>query len=115
MVKKIRGPEKTHPGCKVRHDVHTGASYLTQYQYTKKAIEKFFDPDLKPCDTPFYSNVILGKTMNSTTDEEKAEKSKIPYRVGVGTLLWQFLGIRPDISYAVLQVAQYNNCYEMEE
>jgi hypothetical protein len=31
--------------CEVKHEVETGTLYLTQYQYTKKAIEKFFGPD----------------------------------------------------------------------
>ena len=101
-------------GCEVKHDVNTGVSYLTQYQYTKKAIEKFFGPDLKPCDTPADSNVTLSKSMSPTTEEEKAEMSKIPYREAVGTLLWLSLGTRPDISYAVSQVARYNDCYGME-
>jgi len=37
--------------CEVKHDVHTGDSYLTQYQYTKKAIEKFFGSESTLCDT----------------------------------------------------------------
>ena len=101
-------------GCEVKHDVNTGVSYLTQYQYTKKAIEKFFGADLKPCDTPADSNVILSKSMSPTTNEEKAEMAKIPYREAVGTLLWLSLGTRPDISYAVSQVARYNDCYGIE-
>ena len=101
-------------GCEVQHDVHSGETYLTQYQYTKKAIEKFFGPDLKPSDTPADSTVILSRNMSPTTEEEKAEMSKIPYREAVGTLLWLSLGTRPDISYAVSQVARYNDCYGME-
>ena len=101
-------------GCEVQHDVHSGESYLTQYQYTKKAIEKFFGPDLKPSDTPADSTVTLSRNMSPTTEAEKAEMSKIPYREAVGTLLWLSLGTRPDISYAVSQVARYNDCYGME-
>ena len=66
-------------GCRVQHDVHTGVSYLTQYQYTKKAIEKFFGPYLKPSDTPADNTAMLSKSMSPTTDPEKAEMSKIPY------------------------------------
>jgi hypothetical protein len=40
--------------------------------------------------------------------------AKIPYREAVGTLLWLSLGTRPDICYAVSQVAKFNNCYGPE-
>jgi len=60
-------------GCKVKHEEETGISYLTQFQYTKKAIEKFFGPDLKPCDTPVDVNVILSKSMSSKTEEDRAK------------------------------------------
>jgi len=46
-------------GCEVKQDVYSGVSYLTQYQHTKKAIEKFFGNDLNPCDTLFDGNKIL--------------------------------------------------------
>ena len=44
--------------------------------------------------------------MSPTTEAEKAEMPEIPYREAVGTLLWLSLGTRPDISYAVSQVAK---------
>ena len=50
---------------------------------------------------------------NSRTGK-KTEVSKLPYREAVGTLLWLSLGTRPDISYAVAQVAKYNDCYGMQ-
>ena len=57
-------------GCEVKHEESTGTSYLTQFQYAKKAVEKFFGTDLKPSDTPFDPNVILSKSMSPSTDEE---------------------------------------------
>ena len=38
-------------GCEVRHDEDTGTTYVSQYQFTKSAIEKYFPEDLRECDT----------------------------------------------------------------
>jgi len=59
----------------IKQELHSGISYLTQYQYTKKAIENFFGDDLKQCDTPFDSSTILSKSMSPNTIEEN-KKSK---------------------------------------
>jgi len=75
-------------------------------------IEKFFGNDLKQCDNPF--GRLLSKSMSPNTIEEKVEMQKIPYRNAVGTLLWLSLGTRPGVSYAVSQVARYNDCYGKE-
>jgi len=66
-------------GCEIKHELHSGTSYLTQYQYTKKAIEKFFGNDLKPCDTPFDSSIILSKSMSPNVIEENEEMQKTPF------------------------------------
>jgi len=92
-------------GCEVKYDVYTGVSYLTQYQYTKKAIEKFFGSEVTPCDTPSGVNITLSRNMSPTNEDEKAEMTDIPYKESVGTLLWSSLCTSPDISYAVSQVA----------
>jgi hypothetical protein len=52
--------------------------------------------------------------MSPQTPEERGEMAKIPYREAVGTLLWLSLGTRPDICYAVAQVAKFNDCYGPE-
>ena len=101
-------------GCEARHNEETGTTYLSQYQFTKSACDMFFPNDLSPCDTPFDSTVVLSKSMSPQSPAEKGEMSNIPYREAVGTLLWLSLGTRPDICYAVSQVAKYNDCYGRE-
>jgi len=71
-------------GCEVKHEEETGTSYLTQFQYIKKAIEKFFGPDLKPCETPADVNVILSRSMSPKPEEDNAKVKSIPYREAVG-------------------------------
>jgi len=74
-------------GCEVKHEEETRTSYLTKFQYTKKTIEKFFGPDLKPCERPADVNVILSKSMSPKTEKDKAKVNNIPYREAIGTLL----------------------------
>ena len=101
-------------GCEARHDEDTGTTYLSQYQFTKSAIEKFFPEDLRECDTPCDPAVTLSRSMTPLVPSETGERAIVPYREAVGTLLWLSLGTRPDICYAVSQVAKYNDCYGIE-
>ena len=104
-------------GCEARHDEETGTTYLSQHQFTKAAIEKFFPKaksPLSPIESPCDVNVTLSRPTTEPTSEERGELSKIPYREAVGTLLWLSLGTRPDICYAVAQVAKFNDCYRFE-
>ena len=43
----------------------------------------------------------LTKEMSPTTDQQKLEMTKIPYRQVVGSLLWLVTGSRVDIAFAV--------------
>ena len=61
------------------NDFHTGTSYLKLDQYTKKATEKSFSDEQKPCDTPFDINTILSK-------EYKSNYSRRNSRDGENTL-----------------------------
>ena len=101
-------------GCEARHDEDTGVTYLSQYQFTKAAIEKFFPGELRECDTPCDPSVTLSRSMGPQSPEERGEIVGVPYREAVGTLLWLSLGTRPDICYAVSQVAKFNDCYGKE-
>jgi hypothetical protein len=101
-------------GCEAQHNESNGETYLSQYQFTKKAIERFLSDDQTPIDTPSDPNVTLSKSMSPQSDEEVNEMKNIPYRQAVGTLLWLSLGTRPDICYAVSQVAKFNDCFGRE-
>ena len=95
-------------GCEVNHDEETGTTFLSQYQFTKTAVEKFLPEHSGVLDTPCDPSVNLSKTMCPQSAQERGEMESVPYRQAVGTLLWLSLGTRPDISYAVSQVAKYN-------
>jgi len=101
-------------GCEAKHNEETGETYLSQYQYAKSAVEKFLPEEMLKIDTPCDPSVILSKNMSPKSPEEAREMEGVPYREAVGTLLWLSLGTRPDICYAVSQVAKFNDCYGAE-
>ena len=101
-------------GCEAKHDEDTGVTYLSQVQYAKKAVAKFLPEDQSSIDTPCDPSITLSKSMCPNTQEERDEMANVPYRQAVGTLLWLSLGTRPDICYAVSQVAKFNDCFGRE-
>ena len=67
------------------------------------------------------SEETLSKEMSPTTDQQKIQMAKIPYRQVVGSLLWVVTGSRVDIAFAVTCCAKYSinpgwligtRCYE---
>ena len=47
--------------------------------------------------------------MSPKTDEEREAMKRVPYREAVGSLLFSATTTRPDIAFAVNQVAQYSS------
>ena len=54
-------------------------------------------------------NTCLSKANAYIYDSEEDYVSKLPYKKLVGVLLWCSLIFCPDLSYAVNQVAKFNN------
>ena len=52
-------------------------------------------------------NTRLTKDQCSSTDEEKAQMSKIPYREAIGSLMWATVAPQPDIAFAVSFLSQF--------
>ena len=53
-------------------------------------------------------DTVLSVADSPTTDEDRENMLKFPYRQAVGSLIWLASGTRPDIAYAVSQVARFN-------
>ena len=80
---------------------------LSQQAYITDMLEKFEMTNCKPVDTPMESRVKLSKSMVPTSSQGRIEMERIPYSEAVGSLLWVANGTRPDVAYAVSQVAKY--------
>ena len=87
---------------------------LSHRSYIINMLAKFEMTKCNDKDTPMESKVRLSKSMCPTTPQGRLEMENIPYREAVGSLLWIANGTRPDVAYAVSQVARYMSNPVME-
>ena len=95
-------------GCKVKVDPLQSTVSIHQQKYLDSILDKYLDPQLSQLATPADPKLVLSQTSSPTTQEEKDTMKGIPYRELVGSLLWLSLGTRPDIAFAVSQIAKFN-------
>lgn len=81
--------------------------FLSQKKYITDLLFKYNMNESKPVVTPLDSSNILTKTEDVCEETMKS----IPYRQLIGSLMYLAIGTRPDISYAVNFLSQFNNCY----
>jgi hypothetical protein len=103
---------RSHPveqfvGLSITRDRREKKLYISQPQYVRKILEKFHMADCNPRCVPADPNSRLSsKTRFEGDDNLKAEL--FPYREAVGSLLYLTTATRPDIAFAVSQVAQHS-------
>ena len=96
-------------GCKVCVDRDLDCITIHQTQYMKEIIQKFLPADDNITHSvPADPTGHLVNNQCATSDDDREFMRTIPYRQAVGSLLWLALCTRPDISYAVGQVAKFN-------
>lgn len=81
---------------------------LDQQRYIEDILKRFNMSDCNPVKTPADPSQKLTAEMSPTTPEEIAEMNAIPYREAVGSILYLSQCTRPDISFAVGNVSQFN-------
>lgn len=80
---------------------------LHQKNYIEKLLKTFNMEDCKPVVTPAVPGQRLEKSLNGKKPDEK-----IPYRRLIGSLMYLSVFTRPDISFIVNHLSQFNECYE---
>jgi len=95
-------------GCRVMVNHLLGTVTIHQHKYLNSILEKYLDSEETRADTPADAKITLTQSLSPESEEEKAYMSTIPYREVIGSLLWLSLGTRPDITYAVSQVAKFS-------
>ena len=104
---KDQGEGKLILGMEVGRNREKRIMWLSHRHLIDKVVVRFRMQDAKPVRTPMNNTTRLSKADCPTTPEEIAEMRKIPYQEAVGSLMHIAVNTRPDISYAVQQVAQF--------
>ena len=86
---------------KIIQDRETGNVWIGQPAYAESILQKFGVENAKPVSTPVDTGTKLVKTT-----EEFGGVDQTLYQSAVGSLLYLSMGMRPDITYAVSNVAR---------
>lgn len=93
-------------GMQVTVDKRLGVINLNQGHYVDQLLERFKMTDCKIANTPMEMSLDLNKKSNGSSDSEQ-----IPYQQLIGSLMYLSVLTRPDISFAVSYMSQFNNCF----
>lgn len=84
--------------------------HLRQTGYINELLERFGMSDCKPIGTPMETNLKLSKA----EENPKERLDDVPYRELIGSLTYLSVCTRPDISYTMSYLSQFNNNYGTE-
>lgn len=95
-------------GIRVTRDRKAGVISLDQMQYIADVLKRFNMDECKSASAPMDPNQKIAPKQIPTTEEEKVEMKRIPYRQAVGALLFCSQITRPDINFVVNMLSRYN-------
>lgn len=104
---KDLGAAKRILGMHIIQDRQNKEIRLSQEKYITEVFERFGMKDLKPVVTPLPDHFCLSSEMCPRTQEDKDFMKHIPYSSAVGSLMYDMICTRPDISHAVGVVSRF--------
>lgn len=96
-------PPQIFVGMEITQNSDRSVIQIKQTSYIKDILTRFKMIDCKPVVTPGDTNAHLIASEGCTPN--------IPYQEAIGALLYLSLISRPDITYQVNKLSQFNNCY----
>ena len=94
-------------GCEVLYDEVAGTYSINQTKYVKDMCNKFLPKGSVGVKTPM-TDVNLSNDMCPKSESDILSMKDIPYKAGIGCLLWLVAGTRMDIAYSVQTCARYS-------
>lgn len=102
---KDLGEVKNCLGMNVKFDRENDTISLDQSNYIDQLLQRFEMLDCKAVNTPIEAGLSLDRS-----EDIECEK-QFPYQQLLGGLMYLSVLTRPDISYAVSYLSQFNNCH----
>lgn len=104
---KDLGEVKLCLGMNVKFNKDKGYVTLSQETYIDQLLSKFNLNDCKTVDTPMEVKLNISKA-------EAGLNNHLPYQQLIGSLMYLSVLTRPDISYSISFLSQFNNCHANE-
>lgn len=105
---KDLGKVETFLGMKIDHQGKKIT--IDQGEYIQKILKEFGMTDCKPVKTP----LEIGRKLEKPRTENFIPPKDFPYQKLIGSLMYLAVCSRPDISFAVAYLSQFNSCYTGE-
>lgn len=97
----------------IEYDRKNGIIQLSQRKYAEYILRRFNMFDCTPIKLPSDPNQRLTMEMAPSTDDEIEQMKNIPYQEAVGSILYLAQCTRPDVSFSVTNVSQFNKNHGM--
>ena len=101
------GPIKHCLGWEIFRDRKRRFLSINQRQYAKEILQRFGMQDATPVSTPACPSIDFSKAMCPTTTHDKTLMADVPYLEALGSLLYLAMCTRPDIAFAVSELAKF--------
>lgn len=102
---KDLGKAKDCLGLHINRDYDKGFITLDQRKYIDQILKQFNMSDCKSVSTPMDNSIPLNSENDNVFDKN------VPYRQLIGSLMYLAVLTRPDISFSVSFLSQFNDCY----
>ena len=106
---KDLGPTSFLLGIKIDYDQENCILRLSQRQYIVDILKRFNMSDCAPVSTPMDPGNGSKLRRYVPDPKKRVDMSRVPYMSAVGALMYLAIATRPDITYSVSKLAQYNS------
>ena len=94
-------------GVEFERDRKARTITMSQRKYIKEVLKRFNMEECKPIGTPLDVNVKLLKLSVEEFEAIEGEMDGVPYKSGVGSLMYAMVATRADLAFAVSMVSQF--------